>query len=149
MKNTMRKMMLGMALVAGVLGTGAVAANAAPLVFQAGYGADYVPACPGDGYVWVAGYYNGGYWIPGEWVFRGHPGFGFRAGYGFYRDYGRGFAGYDRGRGFDRGYDRGNDRGYGRGFDRGNLQASRGFDHGNGRGFEGGRGGGFGHEGRR
>jgi hypothetical protein len=30
-----------------------------------------VPPCPGPGYAWVAGYYNGGYWVPGYWNFVG------------------------------------------------------------------------------
>jgi len=32
---------------------------------------NYIPPCPGEGYVWTAGYNNGGYWVPGQWVFRG------------------------------------------------------------------------------
>lgn len=126
MRNTMKNYMLGMTLVAGLFGTGVVAANAAPQeirggfehgpargfdgrhdggydrrevrrdegrrdfgrpiggpVYRGGYGvaygggyADtYVPPCPGDGYFWTAGYYNGGIWIPGAWSFRGRVGF--------------------------------------------------------------------------
>jgi hypothetical protein len=142
MRNTIgtvgRKLMLGTALVVGLLGTGVVA-NAAPQNFhggyrggerhefvpaqrpvihdgfRAGYGyrdgfrvgvgigypvADaYIPPCPGDGYEWNAGYYNGGVWFPGAWRLRA----------GFY---GRGYvagpvARFDRGRGYERGFDRG------------------------------------------
>lgn len=78
--------------------------------FQVGVGVgapivadNYIPPCPGDGYVWTAGYYNGGIWVPGSWVFRG--------GYGVARV-------EHPVRGFDRGYARGYDRGAGRGFDR-------------------------------
>lgn len=31
---------------------------------------NYAPPCPGPGYEWVAGYYNGPQWIPGQWVYR-------------------------------------------------------------------------------
>ncbi|HUK15702.1 MAG TPA: hypothetical protein VLW65_04780 [Bryobacteraceae bacterium] len=31
----------------------------------------YVPPCPGPGYVWIAGSYANGYWVPGRWGFRG------------------------------------------------------------------------------
>lgn len=37
----------------------------------------YIPPCPGDGYEWAAGYYNGGIWVPGAWRMRAgyHVGF--------------------------------------------------------------------------
>jgi hypothetical protein len=119
--NVGRKWMLGTALVAGLLGTGAVAANAAPREFRGGH--DYVrgyerPAFrgyergygyrPGFGVAVGAPYADAyippcpgdGYvWLGGAWVFRG----GYRGGYG----YGP-VARYDRGRGFEgRGFDRG------------------------------------------
>ena len=31
-----------------------------------------VPPCPGDGYIWTAGYYAGPTWYPGRWVYRGY-----------------------------------------------------------------------------
>jgi len=123
MRNTIRRLMLGTALVAGLFGMGAVAANAAPRDFRGGheyargyerpvgrgygygyrpgfgvevgapYASAYIPPCPGDGYVWLGG----------AWVFRD----GYRGGYG----YGR-VARFDRGRGFEnRGFDRGGYRG--------------------------------------
>ena len=55
----------------------------APIEFHERFEAGYIPPCPGEGYVWTAGSYSGGYWMPGEWVYRGH------------RDYDRGD--YDRG----------------------------------------------------
>jgi hypothetical protein len=118
--NVGRKLMLGTALVAGLLGVGAVAANAAPRDFRGGhesvrgydrpvvrgygyrpgfgvavgapYASAYIPPCPGEGYVWLGG----------AWVFRG----GYRGGYG----YGP-VARFDHERGFDRGFARGSYRG--------------------------------------
>jgi hypothetical protein len=134
---TMKKTMLGAALVAGLFATGAAAANAEPRGFygrgvdrhivdrsvvRGGYvGRDfarpvgryyggvgiavgapvvdtYIPPCPGDGYVWTAGYYNAGVWVPGAWGFRGRAGFdrGFAGGYrNDHVAYDRGF--HDRG----------------------------------------------------
>ncbi len=31
-----------------------------------------IPPCPGEGYVWTAGYYNSYGWVPGSWVYRGY-----------------------------------------------------------------------------
>jgi len=70
MKNLLKKMVLGAALVAGTLGLGATQANAAVRIVVGGPAA-YIPPCPGPGYFWVAGYYNGGIWVPGFWRFRG------------------------------------------------------------------------------
>lgn len=116
--NAGRKLMLGVVVAAGLLGAGTVAASAAPLEFHARYGAEYVPPCPGEGYFWTAGYYNGGYWVPGAWEFRGRR--DFDGGYGYRRDFRRDerfdrdrhFDGRrdDRGRGFER---RGNEHGFG------------------------------------
>jgi hypothetical protein len=133
---TMKKTMLGAALVAGLFATGAAAANAEPRGFynrgfdrpavrgdvRGGYvGREfarpvprfyggvgvavggpvvdtYVPPCPGDGYVWTAGYYNAGVWIPGAWGFRGRVGFdrGY-AGYGYRGGFHDNHIAYDRG----------------------------------------------------
>ena len=130
MRNMMRNWMLGTALAAGLLGTGAVAANAAPQDFRGrpeqrfdrgydrGYGRGFErPVVRGYGYggpgfgVAVGAPYAAAYippcpgdgyvWLNGAWVFRGGP---FIArGYGYGRDvhFDRGF---DRGRGIDRGF---------------------------------------------
>ena len=68
---SMKNWMLGAALVAGGLGLGANFAQAAQIRVAIGAPAAYVPPCPGPGYAWVAGYYNGGYWVPGYWNFVG------------------------------------------------------------------------------
>lgn len=43
------------------------------------------PACPGDGYIWVPGYYQYGdygyYWVPGQWVLPPAPGMLWTPGY--------------------------------------------------------------------
>jgi len=125
MRNTMRSLMVGVALLGGLFGAGTVAASAAPIEFHERFEAGYIPPCPGDGYVWTAGYYNGGYWVPGEWIFRG--GRGFDRGYAYYgggyrndrryefrdRDDRRFEGRRDEGRRFEgRGGDRGGERGH-------------------------------------
>jgi hypothetical protein len=108
MKN-IGKLVLGAAVLAGGLGLGATTAHAAEFrAFVRGPVA-YVPPCPGPGYVWVAGYYNGGYWVPGYWNNAGvGVVIGNRFGYvnrdrGFYRD-----------RDDHRAFDRDDHRGFGR-----------------------------------
>ena len=93
------------------VGFGVTVGVPAPVVDT--YADTYIPPCPGDGYDWVAGYYNGGVWFPGAWRVR--------AGY-VGRGYAAGRVAYDRG--YDHGYDRGFNRGGGerggeRGFARG------------------------------
>ncbi len=68
------KFVLGAAIVAGGLGLGATTAQAAEVRVVVGGPAAYIPPCPGAGYVWVAGYYNNGYWVPGYW---NYPSVGF------------------------------------------------------------------------
>ena len=68
---SMKNWMLGAALVAGGLGLGATSARAAEFGVAIRGPVAYVPPCPGPGYAWVAGYYNGGYWVPGYWNFVG------------------------------------------------------------------------------
>ena len=68
---SMATWMLGAAVVAGGLGLAATPAKAADWGVYVGGPAAYVPPCPGPGYEWVAGYYSGGYWIPGRWAFVG------------------------------------------------------------------------------
>ena len=67
------KWMLGAAVMAGTLGLGTTAANAqvGVGVYVGGGPVAYVPPCPGPGYNWVAGYYSGGYWVPGRWTYVG------------------------------------------------------------------------------
>jgi hypothetical protein len=65
------KFMLGAAIVAGGLGLGATTAHAAEVRVVVGGPAAYIPPCPGAGYVWVAGYYNNGFWVPGYWNYSG------------------------------------------------------------------------------
>ena len=67
----MAKWMLGAAVVAGGLGLGSTAAQAAEFGVYVRGPVAYVPPCPGPGYEWVAGYYSGGYWVPGRWNFVG------------------------------------------------------------------------------
>ena len=68
---SMKKWMLGAALATGVVGMGTAPAQAARVGIYIGAPAAYVPACPGPGYVWVAGYWANGYWVPGYWNFVG------------------------------------------------------------------------------
>lgn len=83
MKN-MRKWMLGAAMAAGAFGLAATPAQAARIGIYVGAPVAYAPPCPGPGYVWAAGYYDNGYWVPGRWNFvgvrgpvvRGYVGFG-------------------------------------------------------------------------
>ncbi len=70
MKNV-TKWMLAAAMTVGGLGFTAAPANAAQIGVYIGTGAEYVPPCPGPGYVWIAGYYSNNYWIPGRWAFNG------------------------------------------------------------------------------
>jgi hypothetical protein len=77
---SMAKWMLGAAVAAAGLGMAATPAKAAEWGVYIGGPTNYVPPCPGPGYSWVAGYYSGGYWVPGRWSF---VGYGDRA---YYRD---------------------------------------------------------------
>jgi hypothetical protein len=68
---SMKKWMLGAAVLAGALGLGATQAKAAEFGVYFRGPVAYVPPCPGPGYSWAAGYYAGGYWVPGRWNFIG------------------------------------------------------------------------------
>jgi hypothetical protein len=92
MKN-MRKWMLGAAVVAGGLGLGTTAAQAAEFGIYVRGPVAYVPPCPGAGYAWVAGYQANGYWVPGRWNY-----------VGVRRD--DHFARFEGGRDWDRHFDR-------------------------------------------
>jgi hypothetical protein len=91
------KYVLGAALLAGGLGLGATSAQAAEFRIVVGGQSAYIPPCPGPGFVWVAGYYNNGYWVPGYW---NYPSVGFVRDRGpvaiFDRDRDRRFAYVDR-----------------------------------------------------
>jgi hypothetical protein len=106
MKN-LGKWMLSAVVMAGALGLGTTTAHAAQFaVYVHGGPVAYVPPCPGPGYTWAAGYYDGGYWMPGRWNFVGVR-------RGFDRDdYARVYRDRDdfRGRDWDRGRDRDRDR---------------------------------------
>jgi hypothetical protein len=111
------KWMLGAAVVAGTLGLGASTANAAQVRFGVVVGGGpvaYVPPCPGPGYQWTAGYYSGGYWVPGRWAYAGASYYN-RDDYRYRvnsRDYDRDrdHRDWDRDRDHDRGEHRGSDR---------------------------------------
>jgi hypothetical protein len=95
MKNIL-KWTLGAAVLAGGLGLGATSAQAAQVRVYVGAGnAAYIPPCPGPGYVWVAGFYNGGYWTPGYWNYAGGPRVVVGGRFGFV-DHDRGFYRGDR-----------------------------------------------------
>jgi hypothetical protein len=103
---SMKSWMLGAAIVAGAVGLGATAAQAAEFGIYVGGPAAYVPPCPGPGYVWTAGYMSDGYWVPGRWSFAGYVDRDRFEHRDFYRD--RDFDRHDRDFYRDRG--RGNDR---------------------------------------
>ena len=153
MRNTMRTWMLGTALVAGLIGTGAVAANAAPQEFRGGRAEQRNDRCnergefrrpqrgPEGGFQRGyerrdGGYYGGGYgFVGGGPVYGGYvapyPGDGYiwLNGAWVFRGrpevaYGYGYRGDGR---FDRGFGRGGERGFDRG--RG-FEGGRGFDRG-------------------
>lgn len=122
---SMRNWMLSAAVVAGGLGLGATSAQAAQYGIAERGQADYVPPCPGPGYVWVAGFYNEGYWNPGYWNFVGvvrtGPFVRFRSG-PVYVDRDRAFN-HDRDQDRDRGSS--NDRAAHRDSDRENARFRR------------------------
>ncbi len=104
-KWTMGKLMLGAAILAGAVGLAAPKADAAQFGVYVRGPVAYVPPSPGPGYFWTAEFYNGGYWVPGRWEFRGD-----RDRF-FVRDFDR-FHGrdFDRNRDRDRDRDRDHDR---------------------------------------
>ena len=113
MKN-LGKWILGAAVVAGGMGLGATTAQAAEIGVYVRGPVAYVPPCPGPGYIWVAGYYSNGYWVPGYWNYAGGVGVVVR-GRGpavvFDRDRDRHFAYRDRD---DHRFDRDDHRGFDR-----------------------------------
>lgn len=79
----------------------------------------YRPPCPGPGYVWVGGYYNGPYYVQGYWRRNDDDNYYGRGYYGNHDYYGRGYYGRNYYRGDDdRGWrrrDDWHDRGWHRG----------------------------------
>ena len=75
---SMKKWMLGAAVVAGALALGTTQAKAAEFGVYVRGPVGYVPPCPGTGYAWAAGYYAG--WLLGTWTLelcgRARPGAG-------------------------------------------------------------------------
>jgi hypothetical protein len=78
---SMSKWVLGAAVVAGALGLGTTNAQAAEFGVYVRGPVAYAPPCPGEGYVWIAGFWDRGYWFPGRWEFRGYR---VRDGYSYY-----------------------------------------------------------------
>ena len=120
------KWVLGAAGLAGGLVLGTNTAEAAQLRVAVGIGNEaYIPPCPGPGYAWVNGYYDGGYWVPGYWNYVGGVSYSY---------YGRDDMRYrhvdrDDYRRYDRDHDQ---RSYGRDDHRGaDRDDHRGREHGN------------------
>lgn len=109
MKNV-AKWVLGAAVLAGGMVLGTPVANAAQWRVSVGVGDQaYVPPCPGPGYAWVNGYYDGGYWVPGYWNYVGGVSYTYYGGGyrhydrdDYYRDHDRRFYDRDDHRRFDR-----------------------------------------------
>jgi hypothetical protein len=116
---SMKSLMLGAAILAGAAGIGATSAQAAQFGVYIGTPNAYAAPYPGPGYAWVNGYYDGGYWIPGSWVYTGRFD---RDDYYRGRDWNRGRH-WDRDRFYDR--ERHHDR-HDRHFDRDDHDRGRG-----------------------
>jgi hypothetical protein len=101
----MKSILRALALT-GIVGFVAAAGAQAQTRVYVGFGspvAAVVPPCPGDGYAWTAGYYEGGVWVPGRWIYRGYD----RDDYFRARvDVGRRYYDYDRDRRYDQDRDR-------------------------------------------
>jgi hypothetical protein len=96
------KWVLGAAVMAGALGLGTTKAQAAEFGIYVGGPVAYVPPSPGAGYVWIAGYMNHGYWVPGRWEFRGYRD---RDRFAYYHRDDRFYRDRDNDRHFDREHD--------------------------------------------
>lgn len=117
---SVKKLMLGAAVLAGALGLSANKAHAAEFrVYVHGGPVAYMPPSPGPGYVWMEGYWADGYWVPGRWNYAGYREPAPVVGFGYYhrdRDYYRDRDDYyrrdrDRDRDWDRDHrDRDRDR---------------------------------------
>ena len=95
---SMKKWVLGAAVLAGGLGLGTTQAKAAEFGVYVRGPLAYVPPCPGPGYAWAAGYYANGFWVPGRWNFIGVRGPAPIVRFDVHRDFAR--------RDFDRHFDR-------------------------------------------
>lgn len=84
--SSVKNWMLGAAIAAGIFGLGTGKAQAAEFGIYARGPVAYEPQCPGPGYIWITGYRDHGYWVPGRWSFAGYRG-----------GYGHGYSYYDRG----------------------------------------------------
>jgi hypothetical protein len=103
----MKSILRALALT-GIVGFGAATGAQAQARVYVGIGAPVVaaiPPCPGDGYVWTAGYYEGRAWVPGRWIYRGYDRGYYRARVGWDHRY---YNDHDR-RGFDRDHYRDHD----------------------------------------
>jgi len=75
----MKSILRALALT-GILGFAAAAAQAQVVVVRArvpirpAVVVAAVPPCPGVGYIWTPGYYNGPVFVPGRWAYRGYAG---------------------------------------------------------------------------
>ena len=70
----MKSILRALALT-GIVGFGAAAGAQAQTRVYVGFGAPVVsaiPPCPGVGYEWSAGYYDGPVFVPGRWIYRGY-----------------------------------------------------------------------------
>jgi len=126
--SSMRNWMLGAAMVAGAAALGAVPAQAAEFGVYVRGPVAYVPPCPGPGYLWVEGYYDGGYWVPGFWRFVGVRGPVYR----YERDR---YEGWDRDHDRYRDFDRDRHFDHDRRFDRDHFDRDRHFDRDHNRSF--------------
>lgn len=112
MKNVLRALVL-----TAILGVAAATAHAeVGIYFGVGApGVAVVPPCPGAGYIWNPGYYNGPVFVPGQWIYGGYGRDDYFRGRDWddyapaYRSYYYRGDDHDYGRGWGRGYDRGND----------------------------------------
>lgn len=72
----MKRILRTLALTGIVAAAGAAAQAQVAVALRVGPPApvvaydNYVPACPGVGFIWTPGYYAGRGWVPGRWMHR-------------------------------------------------------------------------------
>jgi hypothetical protein len=97
MKGILRTLALtGIVAAAGAAAQAQVAIGVnvgTPVVYD-----NYVPACPGVGFVWTPGYYSGRIWVPGRWMHHDQRSFAGRDYHYDHRDYHFDNRGWDHGR---------------------------------------------------